>query len=272
MQFKQSTADTHTNNLRKNIIVFIITILLSLIGVFLTYNFIQSKIQIPPKKTSKHTSAPIQTMNVSVPTEFIPRGTQIKAAMLKKRTLPASQVNNDMILFADKHIIIGKTNSIDFTAGIPIGYSALQNSKALVFSDLLKKGERAITIPLDIYNSMHGYIQPGDMINLLVTIKKGKSHQTYPLLQKINVLATDTFYRPGIHKDSLPNSGELSTITLRVNNEQARTIIFAKSQGTISSILRNAQDNTSAATKEYKPQVLIPTPHKIQYIIGSSTL
>jgi pilus assembly protein CpaB len=100
-------------------------------------------------------------------------------------------------------------------------------------------GRRAITVPVDEINSISGMLEPGDMIDLYVSLDYQGRKITLPLLQAVEVMAT------GQRAIDDPKSGErreFTTVTLDTTPEQAQSVIVARDTGKITALLRNPQD------------------------------
>lgn len=124
-------------------------------------------------------------------------------------------------------------------AGQMILWSSLESKKAPTFSSRVEVGRRAMTVPVDEINSISGMLEPGDVIDLVVTIDKQGSKSTFPLLQGVQVMAT------GQRAVDDPKSGErreYSTVTLDTTPEQAQHVITAREGGKLTALLRNPQD------------------------------
>lgn len=124
-------------------------------------------------------------------------------------------------------------------AGQMILWSSLESKKAPTFSSRVEVGRRAMTVPVDEISSISGMLEPGDVIDLVVTIDKQGSKHTFPLLQGVQVMAT------GQRAVDDPKSGErreYSTVTLDTTPEQAQHVIAAREGGKLTALLRNPQD------------------------------
>lgn len=124
-------------------------------------------------------------------------------------------------------------------AGQMILWSSLESKKVPTFSSRVEVGRRAMTVPVDEISSISGMLEPGDMIDLIVTLEKQGSKTTFPLLQGVQVMAT------GQRAVDDPKSGErreYSTVTLDTTPEQAQHIISAREGGRLTALLRNPQD------------------------------
>jgi len=82
-------------------------------------------------------------------------------------------------------------------------------------------------------------LEPGDSIDLVVTIDKDGKKRTFPMMQNVLVMAT------GSRSVDDPASGErrsYSTVTIDTTPQQAQSIIVARDAGKITALLRNPGD------------------------------
>lgn len=129
-------------------------------------------------------------------------------------------------------------------AGQMILWSSLESKKAPTFSSRVEVGHRAMTVPVDEISSISGMLEPGDVIDLIVTLDKQGSKTNFPLLQGVQVMAT------GQRAIDDPKSGErreYSTVTLDTTPEQAQQVIAAREGGKLTALLRNPQDQKQMA-------------------------
>jgi pilus assembly protein CpaB len=106
--------------------------------------------------------------------------------------------------------------------------------------------QRAMTIPVDNLNSIEGSIRPGDRIDLLLTYQQIETAErgpagrprlyTVPLLENMYVLFTGTY--------GAPPGGErgFSSLTLLVDSDQAKLLVWAMNLGKLTVLLRNPRD------------------------------
>jgi len=76
------------------------------------------------------------------------------------------------------------------------------------------EGARALTVRVDEINSISGFLQPGDRIDLLMTHGLGTDNSVFPLIQNLNVIATGLQTR--VDKNSV-GGGKRSFTTITVN-------------------------------------------------------
>jgi len=124
-----------------------------------------------------------------------------------------------------------------------VGESLLTNflasSKSSGFSNLIEKGKRALTFPVDVVSSLSGLLRPGDRIDLMVTLNQGK-RVTLPLLKDVTILATG-----GIVDDvgRMSDDGAYQTITITVSPLNAAKITHARNVGSVTVVLRSGKDS-----------------------------
>lgn len=146
-------------------------------------------------------------------------------------------------------------------AGEPILWAQLEGRRAPTFSTRLQSGQRAVTVPVDEISSLSGMVVPGDLIDIVVSVRDGKRNYTFTLLQRVRVLATgskanadarDTDGRPGF-----------TTITLDTAPDDAKRVIAAREIGHVTALLRAPGDvaAVSDAITEARSLLGLPTGH-----------
>jgi pilus assembly protein CpaB len=101
-----------------------------------------------------------------------------------------------------------------------------------------------MTLQVDEINSISGMLDPGDVIDLIVSVDRKGRKRTLPLLQGVKVMAT------GQRLAEDPASGErrqFSTVTIDIAPQQAAVLILARETGRITALLRNPGDRDGAA-------------------------
>jgi pilus assembly protein CpaB len=67
-------------------------------------------------------------------------------------------------------------------AGEPILWAQLEGRRAPTFSTRLQAGQRAVTVPVDEISSLSGMVVPGDLIDIVVSVRDDKRNYTFTLL------------------------------------------------------------------------------------------
>jgi pilus assembly protein CpaB len=116
---------------------------------------------------------------------------------------------------------------------------------------VIPEGYRAMTVKVDDAAGISGFIQPGTMVDVVVTIDpaEGASRQdpvSKIVLQNIKVLAS------GQNIDKPENEREANSVkavTLQVTPEQAEKLALAATEGKLQLVMRNQVDQGDEQTK-----------------------
>ena len=223
-----------------------------------------------------------QMVAVVVAKQDLKKGQQISSAQFAVRELPGKFVHSNAVVAGSFNNFVGRYLVEDMSAGNSLLTSFIDEAFPLDFSDLIKKGRRAMTIQVDTDASTAGMMRPGNRIDIYVNIgtrvvgyeKKsttdplaggdlqkvalslvnkvttGASDVVLPVLQDALVLATgrDAYAE---HLDALGQPQRRSTtnynsITLDVTPEQAALLALAQDKGDLIGILRNRRDRGDA--------------------------
>jgi pilus assembly protein CpaB len=187
----------------------------------------------------------------------LPKGTRLSAATVAVREIPSEYAHSAAVAPENFERIDGQTLAYPVKSGEMILWGLLEAPKAPTFSARVEEGRRALTLPVDEINSISGMVEPGDMIDLVVTIDQGGRKRALPLLQGVQVMAA------GQRVVDDPASGErrqFSTLTLDTTPEQARDLIMAREAGKLTALLRNPQDQQGRGMSADLAQLLHPAP------------
>jgi pilus assembly protein CpaB len=182
-----------------------------------------------------------KTVNLVVAKRDLPRGEPLSGNNLAVRAVPADFAQSGAVLPEQFGSVEGEVIAFDLKAGELLMWSMLEGKKVPTFSARVEPGRRAITVAVDEINSISGLLEPGDLIDMLVTLDRQGGKLTLPLLQGVKVMAT------GQRSADDPASGErrlYSTVTLDTDPQQAQTVVIAREAGRLTALLRNPQDTT----------------------------
>ncbi len=180
-----------------------------------------------------------RTVDVVVAKTDLPRGAVLDADTAAVRKIPVQYAHSDAITPDDFERAEGEPLAYPVKSGEMILWSLLETKKTPTFSTRVEMGRRAITVPVDEINSISGMLEPGDIIDLYMSLDYQGRKITLPLLQAVEVMAT------GQRAIDDPKSGErreFTTVTLDTTPEQAQSVIVARDTGRITALLRNPQD------------------------------
>lgn len=114
-------------------------------------------------------------------------------------------------------------------------------------SAVVHEGMRAIAVAGDKVIGLAGFIQPGNYVDILVTVQdpqNDKLHYTKTVLENIRVLATGTLVD---NKDST-KPAPVDVFTVEVTPEQGEQLSLAAVQGKLHFALRNVTDKNTVLT------------------------
>jgi len=169
---------------------------------------------------------PEMIKTISYLQESIPSGHFSKAGDLKDRILIAPLKANDPIT---EHRLA--PNSVE-TGGV---------------AAVLKPGSRAIAVKGDKVIGISGFINPGNRVDVLVTVKdpKKKEEKTKTILENIQVLATGT----QIQENEKGEPSPVDVYTLEVTPEEAEKLALAAAEGRLQLALRSVIDSDDVLTE-----------------------
>jgi pilus assembly protein CpaB len=185
-----------------------------------------------------------KTVAVIVAKRDLAKGTKLSADNVAVRTVPQDFAHSVAIVPDQFGRIDGQTMAYSVKGGDMILWGLTENKKTSSFSSRVGTGHRAMTVAVDEINSISGLLEPGDIIDVIVTIDQKGKKITFPLLQSVQIMAT------GQRSVDDPKSGErrqYSTVTIDTTPEQAQRIIIARESGKITALLRNPDDKQPIA-------------------------
>ena len=182
-----------------------------------------------------------KTINMVVAKRDLVRGELLSSENLAVRAVPVDYAHSGAVLPEQFGSVEGEAIAFNLRAGEMLMWSQMEGKKVPTFSARVDPGRRAITVAVDEINSISGLLEPGDLIDMLVTVDRQGGKLTVPLLQSVRVMAT------GQRSADDPQSGErrlYSTVTLDTDPQQAQTVVIAREAGRLTALLRNPQDTT----------------------------
>ncbi len=189
-----------------------------------------------------------QMVSVVVAKRDLPRGEAVDAEAMAVREIPKDFVPGTAIAPQRFDGYVGARLAAPMRAGEPLLASNVEGADPASFSAKVKQGIRAITLAVDEVNSLSGMLQPGDRIDLLLSVRLPSGSTTplaqevtRPLLQDLRVLATGRQVRPA--GDERQGRG-FTAITVEATAEQAQKLVVAQRIGKLTATLRNPDDRS----------------------------
>lgn len=208
-------------------------------------------------------------------------GEQVDADSMAIREIPLEYAPSGALTPERFEAVAGAILAQPLRAGEPLQQAFVTLHDASAFSARLKAGVRALTISVDEVNSLSGMLQPGDRIDLMLSLRLPMGSTTplpqevtRALLQDVRVLATGRQVRPGT--DDRPGARSFTAITIEVTPEQAQRVIVAQRSGKITAMLRSPGDRTPVAQRtmdiyrllDLAPEVQPAGPRAPEVIVG----
>jgi pilus assembly protein CpaB len=122
-------------------------------------------------------------------------------------------------------------------------------------SSMLEPGKRAVTVRVDDVRGVAGFIQPGDLVDVVLirTEAESRSNESYSdvILQSAKVLAIDQVTGERTEQPIIAKA-----VTLEVNVEDAQKILLAANIGRLSLILRQPAQSSNDLVQRVTEQDL----------------
>ena len=226
----------------KVIVPILLALIIALTGSFILYKWLQARTM------SKDTvDVEAQAVPIVVTNQDLAWGTKLKIDMLKK--VPFLKESLPEGFFSDPKLLKGRVVIAMLTKNEPITESKLApvDVKEGGVSAVLKPGKRAIAVKGDKVLGISGFIRPGNVVDVLVTIKDPKTgnETTKLVLEKIPVLATGT----QIQENRKGEPSPVDVYTLEVTPEEGEKLSLASNRGRLQFALRNIMDSESVLTE-----------------------
>jgi len=226
----------------KALIPFVLALVVALTVTGLIYNWMKQKSNVPMVSRV----IPEDRVQIVLAHDDLSWGTKISAEMVKtapiaKDYAPAGSFSNPAEL--EGRILVSPVKQNE-----PIMESKLAPRDVTTggVSAVVHEGMRAIAVAGDKVIGLAGFIQPGNYVDILVTVQdpqNDKLHYTKTVLENIRVLAT------GIQVD---NKGDkpapVDVFTVEVTPEQGEQLSLAAVQGKLHFALRNVTDKNTVLT------------------------
>jgi len=267
--------------------MFALSLVLGAIGVFYSKHYIEQRIAYYRGQLER-TEAMVK---VVVPNRAIRRGEILSADALSTRDIPTKYADSNSVNAANYEIALGQRVDFDIDEGRALLWAHLDGGLSPTFSGKVPEGLRAMTVRVDEVNSISGFLQPRDKVDLLLSHGSGGEQRIVPLIERLDVIATGV--QTVVDKSGGGARRSFSTITVQVTPEEAQRITLAQQIGKLTAMLRNPEDEAplgadtmdvakllgleqrsiAVASAEPAPRprpvrVSEPAPPGIEYIIG----
>ena len=249
-------------------------------GVYLSQQYIEGQIAAGTKPVAVEEVAMVA---VIVPGRSLVRGSIVNAEDLLRRQIPEKYVDSNTVTEENLAMAVGQRLDFDIDAGRPLLWAHLAGGLTPTFSGNVAPGLRAMTVRVDDINSISGFLQPGDHVDLLMSYGADEQQRILPVMQQLEVIATGIQTEADKAGNGEPRS--FSTITVHVTPGDAQKLTLAQQVGKLTAILRHPDDDGElgnhtlalpellslgkvAVAKPVRRRRQVAAAPSIQYIIG----
>jgi pilus assembly protein CpaB len=207
--------------------------------------------------------------------------TRITEQHLETKDYPAGMIPQEATVSTSD--VIGKEVIEEIYQGEMITLSRVQDPGEAVtsISTFLEKGERAITITVNAISGSGGFIQQGDIVDVVAKIPAQKDETVETIISNIKVMAVGGDYRRRLRKNrgkTIKGADKVVRITLAVTARMANKIQHLEKRTQFRLILKNPKDTTEVETDGWKysrlqrenvpPEYLPPEkPEELKYLV-----
>jgi pilus assembly protein CpaB len=249
----------------KAVVPIAVSLVIAFVGSYFIYMWIQKQ-QAPQQVVQVQAEA----VPVVVAVADLPWGTQLKPEMLTtkpflKQSLPAGYFSGPNEI--NDRIVVAPLKANDPVTEHKLAPVSMKTGGV---SAVLEKGKRAIAVKGDKVIGIAGFINPGNKVDVLVTVKDPQKNEekTKTILENIMVLATGT----QIQKNEKGEPSPVDVYTLAVTPEEAETLSLGANEGKLQLALRSVTDTETVLTSGVNvPKMLAsyspgnpPPPPKIE--------
>lgn len=233
----------------RNYIYIGIALVMATLAALVAVNYVQTTV-------AERTKDNRRMIEVAVPMSDMPQGAIIQFGDLAVRSVPAEFAPADAVTPDNHAEFEGRMLRSPARGGAPLSASALVPLHEH-FSSLIPQGKVAYTLSVDENNSISGMLVPGDLIDILfVKDKDGDAAaragaRVLPLLQQVRVLATGTRIGERIAREGQPEGDAqgFSSVTLELDQAQAKSLVIASQVGALRVLLRDAKDRSRGSAQ-----------------------
>jgi pilus assembly protein CpaB len=179
----------------------------------------------------------------------IPVGTKLIREQLALAPLPASSTPVGAFLSYDK--LVGRVVLSGVAAREVITEAKLAPEGTTGgLSAVIPEGYRAMTVKVDEVVGVSGFLSPGTLVDVVVTMAPAENSSSKDTISKI-VLQNIKVLASGQNIDQPKDNREASavrSVTLQVSPEQAEKLALASSEGRLQLVMRNSVDQDDQQT------------------------
>jgi pilus assembly protein CpaB len=217
-----------------------------------SYGVYRAVLQMPVREVE------VASVQVVVAAQSLAMGTRLDANHLRVVAWPSR--NPVSGAFSDPKQLVDRGLISSVAENEPITMTKVASLEAGAgLPPVIPEGMRAISVKVNEVVGVAGFVVPGTIVDVLVTVRANNGPQEEPMtrtvVSKVQVLTAGTKYDQEKSKNGEPIP--TSVVTLAVLPEDAERIALASNEGKITLALRNPLDIDSTDTKGVKLAALM---------------
>ncbi|MDR2216282.1 MAG: Flp pilus assembly protein CpaB [Nevskiaceae bacterium] len=175
-------------------------------------------------------------------------GERLDPSVLAVRSVPTAYLPSDSISDNGAAVLLGRRLAANLKRGDMVQQSVLQPVVSSL-SQTLPEGSRALTVEVDDLNAHAGLLRAGDVVDVYLIERTGAQSRIGLLQEKVQVLATGDKTQAASAGAMGAMGADYSTVTLLVDDAQARKLALARQAGELSFVLRAEADESPAPSE-----------------------
>ncbi len=226
----------------RSLLQMVLALVLALTAGLLVFRWLSARAPAAPVA-----QVTVRTVQVVVAATDMPKGARIESGML--RLAPFVEGSEPSQSFREQEPLVGRVlaQSVGKGEAVTAPRLAPEDVKVGGISAMLGPGRRAMAVKGNKVMGLAGFIRPGNLVDVLVTLPVGEREEkvTKLVLEKVPVLATGTELEPSGDGEK-PSSVDVYTLDL--TPEESEKLALAATQGTLNFALRNEADQETVLT------------------------
>ncbi|MEN6431621.1 MAG: Flp pilus assembly protein CpaB [Smithella sp.] len=229
-------------NKNLSLIILVAGVIVALLAGIGTYTWLHKRTTVQSQTAA---TRPVVVAAADLSWGKVLDASQVKTAPFLKSSMPQGS-------FSQPSEVAGRTLLYPVKAGEPLFETQLAPTSVKVggVSALISPNKRAMAVKVDKVIGVSGFINPGNHVDVLVTIE----NLTKTVLENILVLTVgQQMERTGTQEKPVP----VDVITMELTSVEAEKLALAASNGKIMLALRNPTDTNSVVTRGVTVPVLL---------------
>ncbi|MGE5485128.1 MAG: Flp pilus assembly protein CpaB [Ignavibacteriales bacterium] len=212
----------------------VLPLLVALVASFGAYSYLSSL------ESKKRPAAPV---GVVITTRQVPPRTVLTREMLGTKPLPREFADASFVTSIDE--AVGKTTTVPLAQGEIVYRSKLATKdQKTALSFHIPAGLRAVTLAVNETSGVAGLIEPGDRVDLVLTLDKETSGKDRSMLVMEDIAILAVVQSMDVRDTPGRDLKGYTSLTLAVTPEQAVLVGFGEKNGAFKVILRAPNDTS----------------------------